>query len=306
MDDPRPEDSPQDAWLDVCLEEQHGAAVPDDLAARIARCLRERTAEPARAAPARRGRPRAAAAAILALGLATVLAVAKLNSRGESSPPATSPPVRVLLVATTPSFEFRYLRNALLRARPEVQLQTWLASAPADFEQDSSAGTPPLRALPHTAEELRLYHAVILLEGDPGRLGDLPFAGAWLTLLADYTRAGGGLLVVTGSPDLPAGARESALGPILPRGGSRWPTVAGERDWDGPLLEMIGAWHRGPLPRKDRVLARGGSGEPLAALGERLRGRVMVLYRPETWRLRQGDERYERLWHAIVRWLAGG
>ena len=69
--------------------------------------------------------------------------------------------LRVLYLEGTPRWEYRYLKNALVRD-PSVEVQCFLASASRDFTQESSRGLPSLKAPPASEEELFRYDVVIV------------------------------------------------------------------------------------------------------------------------------------------------
>ncbi|MBN1443636.1 MAG: hypothetical protein JXA90_13080, partial [Planctomycetes bacterium] len=70
---------------------------------------------------------------------------------------------KVLLIAGAPTWEYRFLKNILLRDK-RIFLAGWLLSADADFPQE---GNTSLKALPRDAKELFEYDVVLLLDVDP-------------------------------------------------------------------------------------------------------------------------------------------
>ncbi|UCE60292.1 MAG: hypothetical protein JSU63_00795 [Phycisphaerales bacterium] len=93
--------------------------------------------------------------------------------------------LRVLYVDGYPRYEYRYLKNALIRER-SMELSVLLLSADEAFVQE---GTEPIRRFPATAEELNRYDVVLFGDVDP--------RGGWLTtaqmdMLLDFVRYGGG------------------------------------------------------------------------------------------------------------------
>ncbi len=99
-------------------------------------------------------------------------------------------PARVLLVAGGPTWEYRRLRRLLTRD-PTIDVSCWLQSAGPGYPQQ---GNHPIRSLPAAEEELQRYHAVLLLDPDPGKLG-LLFAS---NLEKAVRRNGTGLLYQAG------------------------------------------------------------------------------------------------------------
>ncbi len=99
-------------------------------------------------------------------------------------------PARVLLVAGGPTWEYRRLRKLLTRD-PTIDLSCWLQSAGPGYPQQ---GNHPIRSLPAGEKELQPYHAVLLLDPDPGKL-NLLFAS---NLEKAVRRNGTGLLYEAG------------------------------------------------------------------------------------------------------------
>ncbi|MCB9850441.1 MAG: VWA domain-containing protein [Phycisphaerales bacterium] len=94
--------------------------------------------------------------------------------------------LRVLLVAGSPSWDYRYLSRLLERDRT-FQTSCWLQSADVDAVRD---GNVVIDHLPATAEELFEYDAIILLDPDPFEL-----TADWAELVSDLvTEHGGGLI----------------------------------------------------------------------------------------------------------------
>ncbi len=118
--------------------------------------------------------------------------------------------IRVLYVDGYPRYEYRYLKNALLR-EPTIRSSCLLLSADAGFAQE---GTDPIRRFPESPEELRAYDVVLLGDVDP--LGD------WLSpvqaeMLVEYVAEhGGGLGVLAGPRHAPHDFRGTILERLLP------------------------------------------------------------------------------------------
>ncbi len=97
---------------------------------------------------------------------------------------------RVLLIAGSPNFEYRYVRNFFIRD-PGVQISCWLQSADPRFPQE---GDLTIRSLPGTLAELRPYDVVVMLDPDSLALPD-GFGAVLQQFVADL---GGGLAFVAG------------------------------------------------------------------------------------------------------------
>lgn len=98
----------------------------------------------------------------------------------------------VLYVDGYPRYEYRFLKNALLR-ETTLDISVFLIDADEEYVQD---GTHPIRRFPETPEELNRYDVVIL--------GDVNPRGGWITksqmnMLLDFVgNRGGGFGLVAG------------------------------------------------------------------------------------------------------------
>lgn len=101
--------------------------------------------------------------------------------------------IKVLYAEYLPRWEYRYLKNALIRDKT-METQIYLFSADPEFTQDSSPGVPALNAFPSQRDELFKYHVIILGDVDPERHLGL----ARLELLKEFVSAGGGVVFLSG------------------------------------------------------------------------------------------------------------
>lgn len=126
--------------------------------------------------------------------------------------------VRVLLVEGDPRWEYRFLKDRLIRAERDVVLNCWLASADRAFPQEHSASTGPLLRLPLAADELlENFDLIILGDVDPTRLTSDALDGQrFLKSVADFVSRGGGLLMLAGPHANPDAYLGSPLEPLLP------------------------------------------------------------------------------------------
>lgn len=126
--------------------------------------------------------------------------------------------IRVLYVEGYPRWEYRYLKNALVRDR-HMEVQVLLLSADAGFVQESSPGVRPLTQLP-PREELLKYHVIILGDIDPeaktGRGLPVFYEGALDTIKELVKDRGGGLLMVSGEQSAPRRYRSTPIADVLP------------------------------------------------------------------------------------------
>lgn len=136
--------------------------------------------------------------------------------------------IRVLYVEGRPRYEYRNLQNTLRRADRNLVVQCFLLSADRDFPQESTRGTPPLTALPLTAEELlKNYDVIILGDVDPMRLAPTPEQTAqFLASLRQFVEKGGGFLMIAGEFDAPRSYAGTPVEDLIP-------VVLGENDGDG-------------------------------------------------------------------------
>jgi hypothetical protein len=126
--------------------------------------------------------------------------------------------IRVLYVEGYPRWEYRYLKNALVRDR-HMEVQCLLISADPGFVQESSAGVPPLTRLPSN-EDLLKYHVVILGDVKPtarDRKGVSVFGeGALEAIKEGVKERGAGLLMLSGSQAAPRLYANTPIADVLP------------------------------------------------------------------------------------------
>jgi len=126
--------------------------------------------------------------------------------------------VRVLYVEGGPRWEYRYLKDRLIRAERDISLQCWLAEADRNFPQEHSRDVPSLLQLPvDSAELLDNFDLVILGDADPTRLTPDPLDGQrFLASLAEFVEKGGGLLMLAGPKYNPTAYIGSPIEALLP------------------------------------------------------------------------------------------
>jgi len=113
--------------------------------------------------------------------------------------------IRVLYIDGYPRWEYRYLKNLLLRSDENIQVQCFLMSATTDFPQEASAGLAPLTEIPTTrAELLENYDVIVLGDVNPYDVSNDPARGdEFVQALRDFVASGGGLLFQAGEYDNP-------------------------------------------------------------------------------------------------------
>ncbi len=258
------------------------------------------------------------------------------NNRADVVVAVHSEKIGVLYVESVPRFEYRYLKNLLLR-EPDIESSCLLLEATPDFAQE---GTLPIQQFPRSVEEMRRYAVIILGDVDPH--------ADWLTpvqqsMIVDFVSIeGGGLAFIAGERSLPHRLRQTALEKLLPV--RIEPQFLGR--YDGPLLEGFSArltpdGRASPVFRyqstseaNDQIVAnlpeffwfarvagtqpaasvlavhpsaRTAEGlMPLAVLGRFGAGRTFFLGTDDLWRWRQdsGDMYYENIWLQVIYTLA--
>ncbi|GAB6165525.1 hypothetical protein JCM19992_15250 [Thermostilla marina] len=243
--------------------------------------------------------------------------------------------LRVLLVQADPSFEYRYLRNALMR-EPSIELECVLQNADVEY-REVAAGMRG--GVPLTPAEWNTFDAVILGDVDPNLL--LPRN---LQDIREYVAGdrGGTLICIAGPRFMPAAYRGTPVEDLLPIDAGRVSdpardggNEAGFRIVPTPLGERCGAFQISDDPRETlslwktlpelywyvaaprlkpgaRVLAvhsqatdTGGTPLPMIVMQYVGRGKVLFHATDETWRWRRriGDKYFTRYWVQMIRYL---
>ena len=267
----------------------------------------------------------------------------EITFRNNESPPhlleVIDRPIRVLLVAEKPTWEYRYLKNYLMRD-DSVKVSVLLQSADPDFFQE---GTEPIAGFPKTRDELFAYDVVVLLGADAAKLSDADLRN----VQAFVENVGGGLLVaaqedfppsmftnspienllpvVTGSPRYFDPLRErpvltQSFQPLLTSSGRQHPITAlaseeddNARQWQN-LPELFYYFPAQKLkPGAVSLLEHPTDGAddgrcPLVAVQFYRRGRTMYVGMDSTWRwrYRRGDTTFGRFWGQGIRFLSSG
>lgn len=246
------------------------------------------------------------------------------NDRREIEIEVVDRPIRVLYVEGGPRWEYRFLKNLLLRERT-VESSLLLLSADRDFAQE---GDRPIARMPSSPEEMGEYDLVIL--------GDAPagfFPPGQLELIRDLVAVrGGGLLVVGGPRHAPRSWERTPLAEMLPFAGPLSldtedaprrlaPTLAARRlgvlEFDAagaalaeePWAELRWSQRIDPArikPTAEVLAADAVDGSPLLLRMRYGAGQVLYLATDETWRWRygRGETLPERFWIPLLRLLA--
>lgn len=116
--------------------------------------------------------------------------------------------IRILYVEGYPRWEYRYLKQQLLRDKT-IAVSCLLTSADASFAQE---GDVPITRFPETLEELMEYDAVVFGDVDPRQ-----FTDNQLQLVNEFvSRRGGGFGMFAGVRFAPQNFRNTAIEPLLP------------------------------------------------------------------------------------------
>jgi hypothetical protein len=251
--------------------------------------------------------------------------------------------IKVLYVEGYPRWEYRYLKNALIRDK-NMQVQVLLLSADPDYHQEHSEGVPPLSRLP-SPEQLLEYHVIILGDVNPearSRTNEPVFSAAQIKAMADLVKdRAGGMLMISGEQHAPRSWVGTPIADVLPieidTSGARttdstrpWRMRLTQEGYDSPLLRLETGeeesrdlwenrlpdlyWYM-PVERakpQARVLAMHPRDKnqhgpyPLIAWHRYGSGTCMWLGFDEAWRWRQsvGDKYQYRFYGQIIRFLS--
>ena len=126
--------------------------------------------------------------------------------------------VRVLYVDGYPRWEYRYLKNLLLRADQNLQVQCYLLSATPDFPQEASDGLPALLEVPTDRRTLlENYDVIILGDVNPYAISlDPARCEEFLASVREFVERGGGLIFQAGEYDNPRALLRTPLEEVLP------------------------------------------------------------------------------------------
>lgn len=262
------------------------------------------------------------------------------NNKQDLSLELVDRPVRVLYVEGYPRWEFRYLKNLLIREK-SIRSATLLLSADRAFAQEGSA---PIQRFPADVKELMPYDVIII--------GDVPasyFSAQQLSLIREQVSLrGAGLIWIAGDNDMPRSYVGTALAALLPmrnagsaarlvtgtQGYFAKPTPAaaalnvmemkgvapaGSNDakdatWPSTLAPLMWLQSLGPLKPGAEVLATALPPTPTAndrAVPVVVRqrygaGETLYMATDETWRWRygRGDLFFDQYWIQYIRMLA--
>ena len=125
--------------------------------------------------------------------------------------------IRVLFIDDKPRWEYRYVKNALKRVDPSIEMQAVLFDASPRFEQEHSKDLRPLKDLPRTRKEMLDYHVILLGDVPPERIAPTEEGRRdWLNLLVQFVEFGGGAGFLFGDAAMPERYRNTVLQDLLP------------------------------------------------------------------------------------------
>ncbi len=266
------------------------------------------------------------------------------NNRQQRSVTVSDEKIRVLLVQSYPSFEFRYLWNMLTRAEASIHVHAVLQQADPELlrqDADTEGDEPVLRPFPLRHEELFSYDVIIFGDVNPALISQSMLEG--IAEFVDRPGHGGALVFIAGPQFMPAAYRDTPLARLFPsdpgsvrlpgadeaitEGFRVRPTELGAvsppmqlgldpaenaRIWrDLPPLYWFA--ELGELKPGARVLAvhpheTDSQGQPLPIICLQYvgSGKVLLHATDETWRWRWrvGDVFFQRYWVQMIRYLA--
>jgi hypothetical protein len=127
--------------------------------------------------------------------------------------------IKVLYVEGRPRWQYRYLKDILLRA-PNIKVQCLLTSASADFIQESThPDVPALTRFPPTRKDLFQYDVIILGDVAPDEIDSFQTRASTEDLekeIKEFVELGGGFIMIAGQLHSPRDYREGPIADILP------------------------------------------------------------------------------------------
>ncbi len=244
--------------------------------------------------------------------------------------------VAVLYVDGYPRWEYRYLKNEMIRDK-SVEISCLLTSADPTFAQE---GDRPIKRFPESIGELMDYDVVLIGDVDPRQ-----FTDAQLQLLSDFVaNRGGGFGMIAGPQFSPPAFRGTAIEAMLPVNISNAEDDDGTTITEGfrPVLTPVGEsssifrffadratnekylkedlnaifWYARGLTAKTGVaetyaehptdVGPDGRKAPILVLGRFGAGRTLFSAIDDSWRWRYytGEQIFDTYWIQQIRYLA--
>jgi hypothetical protein len=126
--------------------------------------------------------------------------------------------IKVLYVEGRPRWQYRYLKDILLRA-PNIKAQCLLTSATSDFIQEATTGVPSLTRFPPTRKDLFQYDVIVLGDVAPDEIDSFQTRSTTEDLLKEFkefVELGGGFVMIAGQLHAPRDYRDTPIADILP------------------------------------------------------------------------------------------
>ncbi|KAF0241181.1 MAG: hypothetical protein FD180_4589 [Planctomycetota bacterium] len=125
--------------------------------------------------------------------------------------------IKVLFVEGYPRWEYRYLKNALVRDK-SMLVDVLLISADQNFPQEGTPGRPPLTEFPAEKKALAEYDVIILGDVSPHAMQtpSLTASQVWENLTTYVEELGGGLVMIAGEVYAPREYKDTPIARLLP------------------------------------------------------------------------------------------
>ncbi|MBI4835349.1 MAG: hypothetical protein HY811_11115 [Planctomycetes bacterium] len=131
--------------------------------------------------------------------------------------------IKVLYIETYPRWEYRAIKNALIRDHT-IKASCWLIDSDPEFVQESSPGVEPLKQLSLDKKDLFNYDVIILGDVSPRHLADPTTTGSaftdWTKVMENMTTfvsdMGGGIAFVSGTRFNPRSFKDTPFAELLP------------------------------------------------------------------------------------------
>lgn len=125
--------------------------------------------------------------------------------------------LRVLYVEGLPRYEYRKLKDFLVRGQQAFRTQCYLTSAQKGFPQEATEGLQPLQSFPASRERLFEYDVIVFGDVDPRKLTEDPrMADEAMENMRSFVENGGGFVMLAGRRFSPWAYRDTPIGDIVP------------------------------------------------------------------------------------------
>jgi hypothetical protein len=125
--------------------------------------------------------------------------------------------IKVLFVEGYPRWEYRYLKNALVRDK-SMLVDVLLLSADQNFPQEGTPGRPPLTEFPAEKKQMAEYDVIILGDVNPHTMATASKTASevWENLTTYVEELGGGLVMIAGEVYAPREYKDTPIARLLP------------------------------------------------------------------------------------------